>query len=165
MEAADTLPTVEKIGAELAWDGQMSLDFVDADDGQMMIECNPSPTDGILLMTGEELERGLLEPQPETLLVEPGGETQLDFAVFGQIFQRAAEGAALLAPRHAAIPGTDKGWRDAMPQLYSFLFFAKHERLNLRKREQLFVAMADGITWDGQGIPGLPANDAAYWRS
>jgi hypothetical protein len=22
--------------------------------------------------------------------------------------------------------------------------------------------MADGITWDGQAIPGLPADDAAY---
>ena len=22
--------------------------------------------------------------------------------------------------------------------------------------------MADGITWDGQPIPGLPADDAAY---
>ena len=24
------------------------------------------------------------------------------------------------------------------------------------------MAMADGITWDGQPIPGLPANDASY---
>jgi hypothetical protein len=49
-----------------------------------------------------------------------------------------------------------------MPNLYSFLFFAQHERLNLKEREQLFVAMADGITWDGQPIPGLPADDASY---
>ena len=35
-------------------------------------------------------------------------------------------------------------------------------RLSLRDREQLFVAMADGITRDGQAIPGLPADDAAY---
>jgi hypothetical protein len=35
-------------------------------------------------------------------------------------------------------------------------------RLNLKKREQLFVAMTDGITWDGQPIPGLPTDDASY---
>ncbi len=52
----------------------MSLDFVEADDGLMMIECNPRPTDGVLLMSAEELERGLLSPQPETLLVEAGRE-------------------------------------------------------------------------------------------
>jgi predicted ATP-grasp superfamily ATP-dependent carboligase len=162
VEAGDTLPVVEKLGEELSWDGQMSLDFVEADDGLMMIECNPRPTDGILLMTDEELERGLLSSGDETLLVEPGRETQLDFAVFGQIFQQPLKELPSSIHDIASIPGTDKGWRDAMPNLYSFLFFAQHERLNLKKREQLFVAMADGITWDGQPIPGLPADDASY---
>lgn len=62
----------------------------------------------------------------------------------------------------AKIPGTDHGWHDALPKLYSFLALARFERLSLRDREQLFVAMSDGITWDGQDIPGLPADDAAY---
>lgn len=128
----------------------------------MMIECNPRPTDGVLLMNAEELERGLLAPQPETLVVEPGRETQLDFAVIGQIFQQPLKELPSSIHDIAAIPGTDKGWRDAMPKLYSFLFFAHHERLSLAEREQLFVAMADGITWDGQPIPGLPAEDASY---
>ena len=57
---------------------------------------------------------------------------------------------------------TDHGWRDAMPKLYSFLALARFEKLSLRDREQLFVAMSDGITWDGQAIPGLPPDDAAY---
>jgi predicted ATP-grasp superfamily ATP-dependent carboligase len=162
VEAGDTLPVTEKLGMELSWDGQISLDFVQADDGLMMIECNPRPTDGILLMTGDELERGLLSPQPETLLIKPGRETQLDFAVLGQIFQQPLKELPSSIHDIAAIPGTDKGWRDLMPNLYSFLFFCKVERLNLRKREQLFVAMADGITWDGQPIAGLGADDARY---
>jgi hypothetical protein len=49
-----------------------------------------------------------------------------------------------------------------MPKLYSFLALARFEKLSLGQREQLFVAMADGITWDGQSNPGLPADDAAY---
>jgi hypothetical protein len=49
-----------------------------------------------------------------------------------------------------------------MPKLYSFLALCRFERLSLKDREQLFVAMADGITWDGQSIPGLPPDDAAY---
>ena len=72
VDPADTLPTVEKLGKDLSWDGQMSLDFIETDDGLVMIECNPRPTDGVLLMTAEELERGLLAPQAGTLQV-PGG--------------------------------------------------------------------------------------------
>ena len=58
VDPSDTLPAVEKLATELDWDGQMSLDFVDPSEGLMMIECNPRPTDGVLLMTAEELERG-----------------------------------------------------------------------------------------------------------
>lgn len=162
VDASDTLPIVERLGGELGWDGQMSLDFVDTDDGLVMIECNPRPTDGLLLMTAEELERGLLEPGPETLLVEPGRETQLDFAVFGQMFRQPLKEVPRSFNDLVKVPGTDRGWHDAMPKLYSFLAFAHHERLSLKERKGLFEAMADGITWDGQPIPGLPTDDAAY---
>ena len=63
-----------------------------------MIECNPRPTDGVLLMTPEERRRGLLGPEEETLLIPPGREDQLDFAVLGQIFPRADQGAAPVDP-------------------------------------------------------------------
>jgi hypothetical protein len=162
VETGDTLPVVERLASELSWDGQMSLDFVEAPDGLVMIECNPRPTDGLLLETPEEFERGLLSPTGETLLIEPGREEQLDFAVFGQIFRESPKQIPGSIRDLAKVQGTDRGWRDAMPKLYSFLAFAHHERLSLKQKQQLFVAMADGITWDGQPIPGLPADDAAY---
>ena len=162
VDPSDTLPTVEKLGRDLGWDGQMSLDFIETDDGLVMIECNPRPTDGVLLMTAEELERGLLAPQDETLQVPAGRTEQLDFAVLGQIFRQPIKEMPRSIHDLAKIPGTDKGWHDAMPKLYSFLALARFERLSLRQREQLFVAMSDGITWDGQPIPGLPPDDAAY---
>jgi predicted ATP-grasp superfamily ATP-dependent carboligase len=162
VDPSATLPTVEKLGSELTWDGQMSLDFIEMDDGLVMIECNPRPTDGVLLMTAEELERGLLTPQDETLEVPEGRTAQLDFAVFAQIFKEPLKEAPQTIHDLAQIHGTDRGWRDAMPKLYSFLALARFEKLSLRDREQLFVAMSDGITWDGQPIPGLPPDDAAY---
>jgi hypothetical protein len=162
VDPADTLPTVEKLGSDLGWDGQMSLDFIETGDGLVMIECNPRPTDGVLLMTAEELERGLLSPEEEILSVPEGREAQLDFAVFAQIFKEPLREAPKTIHDLLRVPGTDKGWRDAMPKLYSFLSLARFEKLSLRDRDQLFVAMADGITWDGQSIPGLPTDDAAY---
>jgi predicted ATP-grasp superfamily ATP-dependent carboligase len=162
VDPADTLPVVERLGGELGWDGQMSLDFIETSEGLVMIECNPRPTDGLLLMTAEEFERGLLAPQEETLMVPAGRESQLDFAVLAQIFKEPLREAPKSIHDLARIPGTDKGWRDAMPKLYSFLALARFEKLSLRDRDQLFVAMADGITWDGDPIPGLAPDDAAY---
>jgi glutathione synthase/RimK-type ligase-like ATP-grasp enzyme len=162
VDPSDTLPTVEKLGKDLAWDGQMSLDFIETDDGLVMIECNPRPTDGVLLMTPEELERGLLVPDDDPLMIPAGREEQLDFAVCAQIFREPLREAPKSIHDLAKIHGTDRGWRDSMPKLYSFLALCRFERLSLRDREQLFVAMADGITWDGQPIPGLPPDDAAY---
>jgi len=162
VDPADTLPTVEKLGSELSWDGQMSLDFIETDEGLVMIECNPRPTDGVLLMTAEEFERGLLAPPDETLMVPAGRQSQLDFAVLAQVFKEPLREAPKTFHDLAKIPGTDHGWHDALPKLYSFLALARFERLSMRDREQLFVAMSDGITWDGQDIPGLPADDAAY---
>jgi hypothetical protein len=162
VDPADTLPTVERLGSELDWDGQMSLDFIETSEGLVMIECNPRPTDGVLLMTAEELERGMLRPENDILQVPAGREAQLDFAVFAQIFKEPLREAPKTIEDLAKIHGTDRGWRDSMPKLYSFLALGRFERLSLRDREQLFVAMADGITWDGQAIPGLPPDDAAY---
>jgi hypothetical protein len=162
VDPSDTLGTVERLGSELSWDGQMSLDFIETDEGLVMIECNPRPTDGVLLMTPEELERGLLGPEEKTLLIPPGREEQLDFAVLGQIFREPIKELPRSIHDLAEIPGTDSGWHDALPKLYSFLALARFEKLSLRDREQLFVAMSDGITWDGQPIPGLPRDDAAY---
>jgi predicted ATP-grasp superfamily ATP-dependent carboligase len=160
VDPSDTLGVVEQLGSELSWDGQMSLDFVDTGDGLVMIECNPRPTDGLLLMTAEELEGALLSPGPETLLVDEGRTEELDFAVLGQIFREPLREMPSSIHDLAAVRGTDSGWHDLMPQLFSFLAFAHHERLALREREGLFEAMADGITWDGQPIPGLPPEDA-----
>jgi hypothetical protein len=162
VDPSDTLPTVEKLGKDLEWDGQMSLDFIETDDGLVMIECNPRPTDGVLLMTPEGLERGLLQPEEDVLLVPPGREEQLDFAVFAQIFREPLREAPESIHDLTKVHGTDRGWRDALPKLYSFLALARFEKLSLKDRKQLFVAMSDGITWDGQPIPGLPPDDAAY---
>jgi hypothetical protein len=162
VDPTDTLPTVEKLGRELDWDGQMSLDFIETDEGLVMIECNPRPTDGMLLMTPEGLERGLLAPEEEILLVPAGRREQLDFAVLAQLFKEPLREAPETIHDLAQIPGTDRDWHDALPRLYSFLALARFERLSLRERKQLFVAMSEGITWDGQPIPGLPAEDAAY---
>ena len=47
--------------------------------------------------------------------------------------------------------------------MYSFLAFAPpREARAWRERKQLFVAMADGISWDGEPIAGMSPEDARF---
>ncbi len=162
VDSEGSLEVVERIGAELGYTGQMSLDFVASPDGPRLIECNPRATDGVLLMTAEELEDGLLGRSAQTTVVEPGRETQLDLAVFGQLLAERPEEMPASVSDLLRVRGSDRGWHDAMPKLYSFLAFAHHERLSWRRRQQLFVAMSDGICWDGQPIAGMSSGDARF---
>jgi hypothetical protein len=150
----------ERIGGALSYTGQLSFDFVASPEGLVMIECNPRTTDGVLLMTSDELAGGILEPAPEPALVEAGREVELDFAV---VAEAISEGPRVL-PRaiHDLIhvPGADSGWRDHVPTLYSLLALAHHERLSRREHEQLFVAMSDDVCWNGEPIPGMSSEDA-----
>lgn len=162
IDGAASLEVVQRLGRELAYTGQMSLDFVDSPAGLRLIECNPRATDGVLLMTGDELQAGLVGTGEHPMIVEPGRLTQLDLAVFGQMFsERPGEIPGSVADL-IHVHGSDRGWHDAMPRLYSFLAFAHHERLSRSQHEQLFIAMSDGITWDGQPIDGLSPEDARF---
>jgi hypothetical protein len=63
VDPTDTLPTVEKLGTELDWDGQMSLDFIETDEGLVMIECNPAafvPRPGALRAARSQRARAAL---------------------------------------------------------------------------------------------------------
>ena len=150
-----TLEVVERLGAELAYTGQMSLDFVDSEDGLRIIECNPRTTDGVLLMESDELAGSLLDAEQELTMVPPGRLTQLDLAVVGAMFSDGLREVPGSIHDLLRIPGADRGWHDELPNLYSFLAFCHHERLSLSEHEQLQVAMYEDVSWDGEPIEGM----------
>jgi predicted ATP-grasp superfamily ATP-dependent carboligase len=162
VDGQPSLEVAARLGAELDYTGQMSLDFVDSPDGPMLIECNPRATDGVLLMSAEELERGLLDPDSQLTMVPPGRETKLSLAVVGELFSEPLNKLPAGIADLARVKGSDKGWRDALPTMYSFLAFGHHARLGWRERKQVFVAMADGICWDGEEIAGMSPEDARF---
>ncbi len=161
IDGAESLAVVEKLGAELGYTGQMSLDFVDTGDGLAIIECNPRTTDGVLLMEGDELARGLLDPAAEVALVPPGRLIQLDFAVFGAMFSNGLREIPGTIHDLVEVRGSDRGWHDQLPNLYSFLAFCHHERLSLREHAKLQVAMYEDVSWDGEPIAGMTAAQSA----
>jgi hypothetical protein len=161
VEPAESLAVVEKIGAALDYTGQISFDFVQSPDGLMIIECNPRTTDGVLLMSAEQVAGGILDPDRELVITEPGELVQIDFAVFASMFSDGLRELPGTIHDLLAIRGSDRGWHDQLPTLYSFLALAHHERLNLRQRKQLFAAMSDDVCWDGEPIPGMSPKDSA----
>jgi len=168
IDGAETLAVVERLGAELDYDGQMSLDFVDTGDGLAIIECNPRTTDGVLLMEGDELANGLLagidpaiDLPAEPFVVPPGRSIQLDFAVFGALFSSGWGEIPGSIHDLVEVRGADRGWHDLLPNLYSFLAFCHHERLSLEEHRKLQVAMYEDVSWDGEPISGMTASQAA----
>jgi len=167
-ETVDPEPTLrfaEALGAELGYTGQMSLDFVDSEDGLYLIECNPRATDGALLMEANEVDlalgRDAADVPAEPLLIEAGRKQQLDFAVFGQMFTESPREWPKSIRDLRDVRGSDKGWHDQLPNLYALLTLGHHARLNLRHRQALLAAMADDIAWDGQPIEGMSPSDRA----
>ena len=156
-----TLALVRRIVGPLSYTGQVSFDFVATPDGLRLIECNPRPTDGVLLMDAEQLSRGLVEPGAEPSAVAPGRVVQLDWAVLAQMFDEPLHEVPRSFHDLMHLRGSDRGWHDLVPDLYSFLALAHHARVSLREREGLFAAMSDDICWDGEPIPGMSAQDTA----
>jgi hypothetical protein len=160
IDGSESVEAVRRLGAELDYTGQMSLDFVAADDGLVIIECNPRATDGTLLMEDSELADGILDPDAEPTMVPPGRITQLDFAVLAGIFDEGLGGVPSTIHDLAHVRGSDRGWHDQLPNLYSFLAFCHHERLSLREHEKLQVAMYEDVSWDGEPIQGWTPEQA-----
>ncbi len=162
VDSERTLPIVERITSHLGYTGQVSFDFVDTGDELMLIECNPRATDGILLVPADELSEGLLLSERGLAVIPAGERVQLDFAVFGEMFTEGLGGVPRGIEDLRRIRSYESGWHDHLPFLYSFLDFAQHAKLNLRDREPLLAAMADDITWDGEPIAGLSAEDSEF---
>lgn len=112
-------------------------------------------------MGAEQVARGITDPQAELSVLEPGRVVQLDWAVLAQAFSEPLRAVPGSFHDLLHLKGSDRGWHDAVPQLFSFLALAHHERMSLRERKGLFAAMSDDICWDGEPIPGMSAQDAA----
>jgi hypothetical protein len=160
-EGSASLEVVEKIAGALNYTGQISFDLFDEPGEPRLIECNPRATDGLLLMSAEQLAAGLLEPVHQPIVTPPGEEIQLDLAVFAEMFSEGLRGIPEGIHDLVEIPGAESGWRDSLPQLYYFLALVRTESLHWGEHQALLSALADDITWDGEPIEGLSEEDAS----
>lgn len=69
VDSTDTLDYTQRIVDALdpGFTGQLSFDFVDNDGQLYSIECNPRPTNGVILLEAEQLEQALTGRNPRRL--------------------------------------------------------------------------------------------------
>ena len=165
IDGRPTLEVIREIVAGNSYTGQISFDFIDSPNGPYLVECNPRATDGALLMSSPQLASGLLDPDKECESVPEGEEIQLDLAVFGGMFDGGLKQVPSTFHDLIHIRGSDRGWHDALPNLYSFLALVRSEKIKHAEHSELFVAMAGDISWDGDPIAGMSEADSALLQA
>ena len=160
VDASESLRLIEPVVAELGYTGQISFDFLVTDDGLSYVECNPRATDGALLLAPAEIAAGLLEPGPETFVLEPGKTTQLDLALVGDAFADRMERFPQTIRDLARFKDAGDGWHDPLPTLYSAFSLAHFAGVSHRDHAKLQDAMDADMSWDGEPIAGMSDADA-----
>jgi predicted ATP-grasp superfamily ATP-dependent carboligase len=146
---AATLAIVRRLGAALSYTGQLSLDFIQGDDGLYLLECNPRATSGVHLLDPHALIGGLTDPSRPTWIEPAGRRRQLTLALLASGLAQPHGWPELLRDlarvRDVIFDRTDL--LPALAQLRAALTFAA---ISQRKRIGLVAAMTDDIEWNGE---------------
>lgn len=160
VEEPETLALSRKIVEHLGYHGNISFDWMRADDGGLhLVECNPRPTAGIFTMDAQRFARALTDPAPDDPYVAAAGaQQQIDIAIVRDMFRDPGD-----IPRDLGLllSGTkdvysQKG--DRLPGIYVLLAYshvlAFRHRMHVRKHKHsdLMEAQFFDISWDGGEI-------------
>ena len=161
MDSANTLAIAAKFAAALHYTGHLSFDFVDQDGELFLIECNPRPTNGVMLLDAEPLAAAITDPHAPLAVAPAGREEQLDFAVLGNLAKEGFRAKPHTVHDLLHVPDYGKGWRDHMPTMWMIASYMHFAWLDRGKREAVLQAMSEDIIWNGEPIQGMNTTDAA----
>lgn len=140
--------------------GQISFDYMKNDDGLTMVECNPRPTAGLIMMSSEEYVGAVLRPDTDDpLVVEAGRREQIGIAILRDMFRDPGE---IPHDLHLLLSGTQDVYThkdDWLPGIYQILSYthviAFRHRLHVRKHSHsdIMAAQFYDISYNGQDIP------------
>lgn len=161
IDSTKTLDYAQKIAATLpGYTGQLSFDFVDDDGDYSIIECNPRATNGVMLMTAEQLDAGLTTPTSTPSVVSAGGCIELTAAVVLEAFREPLKDVPVEVHNLVDAKSLNAGWHDPRPMLWAPASLIHGLELARGHHEKALAALGEDIVWDGQPIQGMPAADA-----
>lgn len=162
IDSTETLGYTQRIIDELdpSFTGQLSFDFVNHEGQLFAIECNPRPTNGVILMEAEEFVRALTGEVPRTVVVEPGAERQITLAVLADAFTEPLRHLPTSLHDLVRVKDIGMGWHDSLAMMWSPATLIHGAKLSAHQRKELLGALGDDIVWNGETITGMSEEDA-----
>lgn len=161
-DSTRTLEYTQRLIDELAPDftGQLSFDFVNHEDELYAIECNPRPTNGVILLETAEFIKALRGDVDEPVLVDPGVERQIRLAVLADAFVEPTRHLKTSLHDLLHVHDVEHGWHDSFAMMWGPAALIHGAKLAHGQREELLKAMAEDIVWNGEKIVGMSEEDA-----
>jgi len=141
--------------------GQLSFDFVDHDGQLYAIECNPRPTNGVILLGADELADALTGASDEIVVVEPGVEREIRMAVFADAFTEPLKHLPTSLHDLMHVKDVGSGWHDGVAMMWAPASLIHGAKLAKGEHEAALKALAEDIVWNGEEIDGMTSEDAA----
>lgn len=151
----ETLAIARKVAEATGYDGQLSLDFLRTDRGLYVIECNPRPCAGLMVMPDAMFDAAIRDASPERTLVAPAGtRRKLSLALIRNALVHRREAAENLTALLRRDPDIYADPRDLRPLLWQLVAYSRVLRYRLRhrrvRRTDLMQGYFDDICWDGE---------------
>lgn len=162
VDSSVTLDYTQRIvdALDTGFTGQLSFDFVDNDGELFAIECNPRPTNGIILLGAQEFSAALVGEGDGVAVVEPGVEREVKLAVLADCFEEPL--SHLPTSLHDLLHVRDIGaqWHDSLAMMWSPATLIHGAKLSHGATKEMLAALGDDIVWNGEPITGMTAADA-----
>lgn len=166
IDAQQTLPYVQRIVEATGYDGQISFDFLATDRGLVMIECNPRPSAGLLVMPDEMLEQALVGRPDRVLLAPPGEKRKLSLALLRNAVLRSSERRESLRALFSPVRDVYADPDDPMPLLYQLLAYGRVMWYRLANgrvhRTDLMQGYLHDLCWNGED---QRTDESSRWTS
>lgn len=162
VDSTDTLEYVQRLINTLddTFTGQLSFDWVDHEGKLLAIECNPRPTNGVILLEAEELVAGLTASASEPAVVQPGVEREIKLAVLADSFMEPLKHLPTSLHDLIHVHDIGAGWHDGIAMMWAPASLVHGARLARGHHEAILGALAEDIVWNGEEIDGMTPADA-----
>ncbi|RWR20295.1 carbamoyl-phosphate synthase large subunit [Microbacterium enclense] len=166
VDSTDTLRFTQQIIETLdpTFTGQLSFDFVDhGTDGTpdyKIIECNPRPTNGVILLEADDVSRAIEGAVDRTVVAVPGTERQITLAVLADAFTEPLKHLPKTLHDLVHVRDVGAGWWDDAAMLWSPATIVHGAKISHGDRKEVLAALGDDIVWNGEPIQGMSPADA-----
>lgn len=154
----ECLSIVRKIVEATRYHGQVSFDFLRAERGMVLVECNPRPTAGIHVMPADMLDAALRdEGATELRVAPPGVQCKYSIALVRDMllhFREIPEDVRHLFSQAREMLADPE---DLLPALYQLISYGHVLKYRFESHEHgtktLMAAYFHDICWNGDPIP------------